>query len=399
MTDAQRPPAAIGRTATEWAAWIAALLSVAMLLAAIGFESRDPDSALHASIVRQSYQRPVAEWIAPSWGGNWTRTDLYREHPAGIFLLPSALARMGYPAPQSAYVVNAVFQILTVLALTSFGRLFLPAAEARMLGWLLLFLPIAFTYRVRANHEQAVLLLTIVALYIAERARASVGWAPFLVLPAVLTFLVKGVFVVPVLAGCAIWLVLRRPLPGRGKAAWMALALAAVAAVLTAAAYEWGYRRVTGGETFLGYYLSTQLGIAAAPRGTFIAQKLANIGWYAGRLLWFAFPWSLWLLVNVGRQMRRSESRREAFFAITVVALMWPFMFSLSDRHADRYIFPAYFLVGMAGAAIGLERSTVLRRVSTAADRLRPFEQAGAWLLLTLLALAARYLNAPRVQL
>src|SRR5262245_13692752 len=113
----------------EWAAWCAALACVAVLLVAVGFESRDPDSALHASIVRQSFERPVSTWIAPSWGGNWTRTDLYREHPAGIFLLPSALARAGYPAPQSAYLVNAVFQILTVLMLTSFCRLLMPGDQ------------------------------------------------------------------------------------------------------------------------------------------------------------------------------------------------------------------------------------------------------------------------------
>ena len=126
MREPQRSPAAHRRPAMEWAAWIAALACVSALLAAVGFESLDPDSALHASIVGQSFERPVAEWIAPSWGGNWTRTDLYREHPAGIFLLPSALARMGYPALQSAYLMNAVFQILTVLALTSFCRLVLP---------------------------------------------------------------------------------------------------------------------------------------------------------------------------------------------------------------------------------------------------------------------------------
>src|SRR5689334_23056039 len=176
MNDVRSLPIALRGRAMEWAAWIAALACVSLLLVASRFESRDPDSALHASIVRQSFERPVAEWIAPSWGGNWTRTDLYREHPAGIVLLPSALARMGYPASQSAYLVNAVFQILTVLLLTSFCRLLMPPDEARTLGWLLLFLPIAFTYRVRANHEQAVLLLTIAALYIAERARTNVAW-------------------------------------------------------------------------------------------------------------------------------------------------------------------------------------------------------------------------------
>jgi hypothetical protein len=295
--------------------------------------------------------------------------------------------------------VNAVFQVLTVLMLTGFGRLLLPPGEPRALGWLLLLLPIAFTYRVRANHEQAVLLLTLVALYIAERARTSKGWAPLLAVPAVLTFLVKGVFAVPVLAGCGIWYLLRRPLPGYGGWAWVGLALAVIATVVTATGYEWSYRRVTGGETFLGYYLPIQLGIAAAPRGAFVAQKLANLGWYAGRLLWFAFPWSIFALFELARGRRERSASRESFVAVTAVALMWPLMFSLSDRHADRYIFPAYFLVGIAGVACGFQRSAAIRRLARAVDRLRPFEHAAIWLLLTLLALAARWVNAPRVQL
>ncbi|MSO55356.1 MAG: hypothetical protein EXQ55_00275 [Acidobacteria bacterium] len=93
MTDAVRSPA--GRGLEVVAAWCSALIVLAVLLVLVGVYSRDPDSALHTAIVAQSYQRPVSQWIAPSWGGQWGRNDLYREHPAGILVLPSALARLG----------------------------------------------------------------------------------------------------------------------------------------------------------------------------------------------------------------------------------------------------------------------------------------------------------------
>lgn len=119
------PEAEIEQVTISWAsaAWLPALILVATLFVLTGFRSRDPDSALHAAIVAQSYQRPVTQWIAPSWGGQWGRDDLYREHPAAIFLLPSALARAGYPAEQAAYAVNAVFQILTILMTARFATL------------------------------------------------------------------------------------------------------------------------------------------------------------------------------------------------------------------------------------------------------------------------------------
>jgi 4-amino-4-deoxy-L-arabinose transferase-like glycosyltransferase len=412
MTDAVRSSARHGPGRWVWAAWCSALILLAAILVLVGFYSRDPDSALHTAIVAQSYQRPVSQWIAPNWGGQWGRNDLYREHPAGIFLVPSALARCGYPAEQAPYVVNAVFQILTILLVGRFAAMLIPASEARALTWILLLLPIAFTYRIRANHEQAVLLLTLVALDAAERARRQIWWSPVIAMAVTLTFLVKGVFAFPVLATCAVWLLLRPPAVGRRMTAWGGLLLASVSTGLTAAAYEMAYRRATGGDTFLGYYLPQQLGLAAASTGAFAIQKLTNLAWYGGRLLWFSLPWSLVLIAGLGvairrhgsvsgaiRDLRARSGMREIFVPVFAAAILWPLMFSLSDRHADRYIFPAYCLLGAAGAIVGIRRSVRLERAIGVVERLVPFEQVTIWALLTLLTLATWLINLPRVQL
>ena len=160
------------------------------------------------------------------------------------------------------------------------------------------------------------------------------------------------------------------------------------------------YRTATGGDTFLGYYLPQQLGLAATSTGSFAIQKLTNLAWYGGRLLWFSAPWGVFLIAWWGMRGRRIGDRvSEVLFPLLAAALVWPLMFSLSDRHADRYIFPAYYLLGAAGAIVGIKQSPRLRSALGVVDRLFPFEQVTLWALLTLLALVAWLADVPRIQL
>jgi hypothetical protein len=52
-------------------------------------------------------------------------------------------------------------------------------------------------------------------------------------------------------------------------------------------------------------------------------------------------------------------------------------LFSLSDRRADRYVFPAYYAVGAAGAVAALRASSRLRRLAGGLDR--PWLPAAVW--------------------
>src|SRR5262249_3079093 len=144
---------------------------------ALRFVTRDQDSLLYARLAAQISAEPFARWIAPEWPPRWYMEGLYREHPAGAFWPPALLARLGYPAEQAAYAVNAGYQVGSLLAMTALASAIVPPLEARSLAWMLQLLPIAFTFRVRANQEQAVLLLLVLALLGTERSRAHAGWA------------------------------------------------------------------------------------------------------------------------------------------------------------------------------------------------------------------------------
>jgi 4-amino-4-deoxy-L-arabinose transferase-like glycosyltransferase len=395
-------------------AWVLALAAGVAALAALGYRARDADSRLYAEMVARISEAPAAGWIAPEFPPGWYMSGPFREHPAGLFVPAAALASLGYPPPQAAYALNALYQVLTIVLIQRLAATLVPGLEARALGWLVQLLPIAFTFRIRANHEQAVLLCLVAALYGTERARSRPRWALLTVAGLLGLVLVKGVLAVFGPALCALWLLFRRltasrPAPS-DRAAWLGLAAGVAAMGATAGAYEVLYRQATG-ESFWSFYLARQLGVAAAAGdGTGLASKAYNLVWYLGRVAWFPFPWSLALILAAWHARQppgrlaasgnapsaRGDALAGGLFAVATVVL-YVGLFSLSDRRADRYIFPAYYAVGAAGGVAALRASTRLRRLGVILDR--PWVPAAVWAVTFAAHLFAGRLGLPTVKL
>jgi len=398
---------------SAFVAWVLALAAGVVALVAVGYRARDADSRLYAEMAALMSEAPAAGWIAPDFPPGWYMSGPFREHPAGLLVPAAALARLGYPAPQAAYALNALYQVLTIVLVQRLAAALVPGLESRALGWLVQLLPIAFTFRIRANHEQALLLCLVAALYGTERARSRPRFALLTVAGLVSLLLVKGVLAVFGPALCALWLFSRRltasrPAPS-DRAAWLGLAAGVVAMGATAGAYELLYRQATG-ESFWSFYLARQLGVAAeAGNGTGLATKAYNMVWYLGRVVWFPFPWSLALLLAAWHARRLPErlaasgnapSARGALagglFALATLVL-YVGLFSLSDRRADRYIFPAYYVVGAAGGVAALRASTRLSRLAAILDR--PWVPAAVWAVTFTAHLFAGRLGLPTVKL
>jgi 4-amino-4-deoxy-L-arabinose transferase-like glycosyltransferase len=390
--------------------WCTALAISAWALAAGGFHTRDPDSVLHTRLVAGIASQPLARWIAPAWPAGWYMSGLYREHPAGILFLPAVLARLGYPAEQAAYAVNAVYQALSIIALQRLAVAFGSGLEARTVAWVMQLLPIAFTYRVRANHEQAVLLSLLVALWATERSRTRIAWALVTALAFVAGALVKGLFVAMMPLACGLWLLARPPAPGRRRRAAFALVAACAAIPVSALVYETLYRSVTG-ESFLAVYLGRQLGVAGqAHSQAWLLQKPYNLLWYLARLVWFAFPWSLTALAAAWRERGRPANPGEDGAAAHEIArrglgfclglsIAYLLAFSLSDRKADRYLFPAYYALGACGMVAAARASPALERIARGLDRSSPLLPVLVWVAAFAAHIAAGRLHPPRIKL
>ena len=408
---------AASRTARrECAAWVVALVAVAVLLAASRYESRDPDSALYAAISTDLAARPLAEWIAPEWNGHWTLEGLYREHPVGVFVPPAAVARLGYPPQQAAYFVNAIYEVLTLLLMLALAREFLTWRDSRLLVSLLLLLPIAFAYRIRANQEQPLLMFLLAALYGLERSRASLKWAAISTAGLAGLFVVKGVFVVVAIAAAVTWLGFRqwwRPgQPGRLRP-WLALAMGIAAIAAIYFVYDVIYAGVVG-EPFFRWYWARQFGVAVAAGTPHpVRGALYSMVWYLARIAWFAAPWSAVGVVGLWRGVRRlrrawdarSETRSHdravagALFC-AIMSLVYLLALSAFERRADRYIFPVYFFVAAWWAAYAFRLQPALKRLAWRASRaLYPYEQVALWFGTVLLAMAAPSLGLPDIKM
>lgn len=405
-----------------WSPWIAVILLAAVLLVAVGYNSADADTRLHTLLASHLASLPLSHWIAPEWWGwkGWQGDGqgLYREHPIGILILPALLEKLGYPAAQAPLLVNAIYEILTLVLLQRLAAFLVTPLESRALLWQIQLIPVAFTFRIRANHEQAVLLFLVAALLGTELSRTSAWAIALTVFGVVATLLVKGVFAIPALLFCAVWLwtVRRREAgPGSDATAWLGLGIAAAVGLAVALGYEYAYRHVTG-QSFVDYYFTSQFARAAEPQSPWhVFHKLYNFVWYAARVLAFASPVSVAAAIAAWRYRRdfvrvlerkplaasdpRDARARQGLVFAAGVTLLYLLFFSMSDRDSIRYIFPSYYLFAACGFVVLMRVWTPLRSFAERLDRHGPIVPAAVWLATLLLGVAAFLLHVPRFKM
>jgi hypothetical protein len=79
------------------------------------------------------------------------------------------------------------------------------------------------------------------------------------------------------------------------------------------------------------------------------------------------------------------------------VAVLYVGLFSLSDRRADRYIFPVYYAVAAAGAVAALRSWPRFARLAERLDR--PWVPAAVWSVTFVLHMFAGRLGVPTIKL
>jgi 4-amino-4-deoxy-L-arabinose transferase-like glycosyltransferase len=268
--------------------------------------------------------------------------------------------------------------------------------EAAAVAWAAMLLPIAFVYRIRANQEYPLLVLVLVALYATERSRAGAGWIFVTAAAAVALFLVKGIFVVFVPVLCALWLLLVRRDSRESTAwPWAGIVLSVVAVALAATGYEVLYRRMAG-DSFFSYYIEQRLGsntglnADAVPR---VTDRLSNVLWYGARVIWFATPGSLILVLAAFRRGRSTARLSPALAYCLAVAAVYVTVMSLGSNRADRFVFPAYFSIGVGGAVVAMRRWARVEQAARWIERREPYGTPLLWFVLFMLT----FLTASRL--
>jgi 4-amino-4-deoxy-L-arabinose transferase-like glycosyltransferase len=376
--------------------WTICFLVVSTLLVATRFASDDPDSALYAAQAARLAEEPPSRWIAPEWWGNWDHEGLFREHPVGVLLLPTLLAWFGVPGVQAAYIIGIAAALVSVVLMAALVARVTSVTDGRAALLLLQLMPLAFIFRIRANHEYPMLVCLLVAIVGIEAVRRSWRWVWITPLALCAAVLVKAAFVaVPLLA--IGWWALINPLrtPGSIGRPVATVVASLIAIVAMSFGYDAVYVRVTG-ESFWGGYWARQmapLSIGALPGDA--PGVVHHLGFYVLRLLWHPAPWSVALLVAAWHARSRwratwrglPESHRRGLlfalmFAATTVAMLTP-----ASRFAERYIFSVNYVVAAAGIVVALHQWPALRTWITRLDARVPALPAICWGLLMLLRL------------
>jgi 4-amino-4-deoxy-L-arabinose transferase-like glycosyltransferase len=377
-------------------AWTICFLIVSALLVVTRFASDDPDSALYAAQSARLAQEPVSRWIAPEWWGNWDHHGLFREHPVGVLLGPTLLAWFGVPGVQAAYIVGIAAALVSVVLVAALVARVTSVADARAVLVLLQLMPLAFIFRIRANHEYPMLVCLLVAIVGIEAVRRSWRWIWVTPVALCAAVLVKAAFVAVPLLAIGWWMLIN---PTRSSGPFRRPAVAVALGLVAIVGMSWGYdviyRGVTG-ESFWGGYWARQmapLSIGAQPGGQ--PGPLHHLGFYALRMLWHPAPWSLLLIAAAWRTRARwrvawldmpESLRRGLLFALafagTTVLMLVP-----ASRFAERYVFSANYALAALGIVVALRHWPGLRATMARLDERVPAFPAVCWTTLMLLRL------------
>ena len=329
------------------AALYALTLALACILVSVfppGYS--DSDSSCYSSLSQKLAFQPIERWCAPQWWGHGYHQGLYQDHPPGILWLSAVLVRLGIKKTVAALCANFIYSLLSLFFIFRLARFW----GGRIYGWGAVFgfvlTPIFAQYLIRANQEPALNLAVVAGIYGLARSRESTRHKALFVAALVFAVFIKGLsaLILSILA-LLYWLIV-----SRSKKTLILVILAHGIALGAVLLFELWYRGITQ-TGFWTAYLSFQggrtIGAVLHPW-----PRIYGFFWYAARCLWFAFPWVFFIFFSWAPAIRKSKRNPagDPFFRFLLIgALAVLLFFSLSDRKADRYIFPAYTLLALAG--------------------------------------------------
>jgi len=323
-------------------------LTIAVLFTIVSvfpYEYRDSDSSCYSALSQKLALRPYGQWCAPQWGGHGGNEGLFREHPPGIFWLPALLVQAGIKPNVAALCANFIYWLLSLFLIFKLAE----RLGDSLLGWGMVFgivlTPVFLQYLIRANQEHPLNLAILAGIYGLSRCRDSKWGGVLFAAALIFAVMIKGVSAILLsMLAVLFWLVL-----SRNRKTFIWIVAGHLLALGAAGLLELWYRRVTG-EAFWPVYFSIQGARSLA--GSFNPlTKAYNFVWYAARVLWFAAPWTFFLIYDRMFSKKRKQAVSGDSFVkyFLLAALVIIAFFSLSDRKADRYIFPAYFFAALAG--------------------------------------------------
>ena len=319
---------------------------ICVFISIFPYEIHDSDSSAYSSIAQKLGHQPIIKWCAPEWWGHGDNVGLFQEHPPGVLWLPALFIRIGVPGHSAAHCANFFYIFLSfyfIYLLTSYFG-------GPILGWgavfAYTFTPIFLQYLIRANQELPLNLAVIAGIYGLVRCEESWKYKAIFAVSLVFSFFVKGIsaVILPILA-LIYWIIFLR-----NRRTFLFIILAHLCALAVMCLFELWYRLVTDGVSFWQIYTAIQWKYTVVSAFNPF-RKIYNFIWYLGRAIWFPAPWVFFVFYGIYKWRKENiPVLKDKFFKLSVISATIIILgFSLFDRKADRYIFPAYSFLVLAG--------------------------------------------------
>lgn len=331
--------------------WLLVFTLFAIIFSQVDYFARENDSRLYTKFLYQLSEKPIKEIVVVRWteSAYTDPTSPYvRDHLIGQFIIPVLMVKLGMPASHALYLFNNLVQIAIAYALFYLSFLL----TGRYWGDLLLFvsfLPQSWVYTLRANHEQPLSLMVLLAMIAGIQISKHRAWLLVGVISVVSAFLIKGLGFLMVPISFSIGVLFAQ---GIGYKQILRLFLYALLITMALLICIWVYEQwfvSLIGDSFFKRYWEIQIsGRTLKTNSSFsLLGKIQNINYYFSRTLAYTAPWSL-LFVGVLIQ-KRSEAKQwfkknvRWIFALTSFVLLYILVFAWFDRKASRYLYPAYY--------------------------------------------------------
>ncbi len=333
-------------------AWTLSLLLISIFIVKANYVARENDSRLYSRFTAQLNSKPLSQFLALEWRDySWyaeTETPYVRDHLTGQFILPVLLAKLGYSEKHSIYFVNSFYKALSLFFIFLIACKYFPRNISALMTILVQITPVSLNYQMRANHEPALLLLVLMAIYGVVKLNENKRYLLLILFSIQFCFLIKGIAFLPIIPVIfAIYFLTNRPIK---ISQCSTLVLISSSVLLTALVYEVVFKKLTHVSFFEQYIKVQLLGRSFSEESSSI-PLLGNIkafGYYFSRLLSYSLPWSLVaIIIMVKNKFSLSITKRERnfYYSLLSAALIYVLTFSISSRTASRYIYPSYFLV------------------------------------------------------
>ncbi len=361
-----------------------ALVAVALCVALVpltGFRFLEDDSVLYGQMAGKLAGQPFSQWMTPQWpSGRW-KSGNFEEH-AAVFLWPAALLGMlGLPWMEAILTANFGYLLLSTLVGAHLTRRHAGPQAAQLFAWVWLLGPGVLTYLLRGNHEPALALGVLVALWGMDRATDDWAGVTAAVLGCVWCVAIKGVVGGLIIPALLLWWLLS----GRESRHLFTVVACVVGVAVFGAFYDSLYHYRTG-RGFIATYLDIHLGYAREKERGTAGAKLVNLGWYLAMTVWLVAPWSLVLVRSLWTR-RRSGLGIPVETRVMLASTAWVVLFlSVFDRRSVRYAFATVPFMALACSGLLLENRPRLRDAVARFSRWLP----EAWLATLVLATAVR---------